>query len=186
MNKLFNKKTGIVALIIIVLLVVAGGAFYLGKGQKSTTEVQPTPQVTLSPTLAESPTPTATPTATPRPTATPTPTNTPTPTPIPGVVNIETSVNPTTSNTCTQTFTFTAKIYTNGAATVTYHWLRSDNATDATKTITFTSASMQTVTDTWTRGPVGSGSTVSGWERVEILTPNSTLGNKAEFTLSCP
>lgn len=180
-------------------VLVLGGAIavgvFIGKQQKPQTAMpQPTAQVTPGTTITGIPTPTDTPipttttkpTPTPKPTTTPTQTPTPTPTPTPGVINIEDSVSPTTSSACSQVFTFTGKIFTNAATTVTYKWNRSDGAGAMTQTLTFTSASMQTVTDTWSLGPEASGTHVNGWERIEILTPNSTLGNQAEFTLSCP
>lgn len=144
------------------------------------------PDVTYAPTSAVSPTPTKKPTPTPTRGPTPTLSPTATPTGAPGVVNIETSVTPSNSTACSQKFTFSAKIYTNGAATVGYKWLRSDNASAPTQTLTYSSAGMQTVSEDWTVGPVASGSAMSGWERIEIESGGSGVSNKAEFTLSCP
>jgi len=70
--------------------------------------------------------------------------------------------------------------------TVKYKWLRSDGAGAPEQTLTYTEAGMQTVNDSWTRGPLAPGSSTSGWERIEITSPGSALSNKAEFTLSCP
>lgn len=191
-----RKKIIYIVAAIIAILLIAFGAFMFGKKQSGTNapaEITPTPTVEtlVSPTLdvtaspSVTPTKSATTTPTKKPTATPSVTPTPSPTPTPGVVNIEASVSPTTSSSCTQKFTFTAKIYTNAAATVKYKWLRSDNATSAEQTLTYTEAGMQTVTTEWTLGQA-SGSTYNGWERIEITSPGSALGNKAEFTLSCP
>ena len=190
-----KKKIMYIGIGFIALLLVASGAFIFGK-QQSTSTNSDTPPSTItitqpvSPTVEVSPpslTPTKTPTMTPtkKPTLTPTITQTPSPTPTPGVVNIETSVSPTTSAACSQKFTFTAKIYTNGALTVKYKWLRSDNASAAEQTLTYTGAGMQTVNTEWTLGQA-SGSTYNGWQRIEITSPGTALGNKADFTLSCP
>lgn len=178
--------------VILTLAAIAGGSFFLGSKQRQTPrEATPTPSHTATPEPSESETPSSTPTitatATPskKPTSTPTATKTPTPTPTPGVVNIETSVTPQTSNACSQTFSFTAKIYTNAALTVKYKWLRSDNATAPEQTLTFDGAGMQSVTSDWTLGQA-SGNQYNGWKRIEITSPVSTLSNKAEFTISCP
>ena len=191
-----RKKIIYIVAGIIAILLIAFVAFMFGKNQSGTNvpaEITPTPTIetlvspTLDVTASPSVTPTKSVTSTPtkKPTATPSVTPTPSPTPTPGVVNIEASVSPKTSSSCTQKFTFTAKIYTNAAATVKYKWLRSDNATSAEQTLTYTEAGMQTVTTEWTLGQA-SGSTYNGWERIEITSPGSALGNKAEYTLSCP
>ena len=195
----------IILLGISVLLVglLIGGAFFFGIKQRSgTTTITPTPTVMAAPTIEETPEPTPTegptetptriPTPTKKPTSTPTPgpsvTPSPTasPTPTPGVVNIEASVSPTTSNTCTQKFSFSAKIYTNGAATVKYKWLRSDNASAPEQTLTYSGAGVQTVSEDWTVGPVSSGGSMSGWERIQIISGGSGVSNTADFTLTCP
>lgn len=196
-----NKQLILIAGAVLGVFLLIGGIFFAVnmKQSGSTATPTPTPSPTIEPTMAvETPKPTATlaptvaptkavtPTPTKTPAPTPTITPTPSPTPAPGVVNIEASVTPTTSNTCTQKYVFSAKIYTNGAATVKYKWLRSDNAISPEQSITFTEAGNQTVTTEWTRGPIGSGTNEAGWQRIEILSPGSGLGNKAEFTLSCP
>lgn len=199
-----NKQLILIGAGVLVVFLIIGGIFFAigARGNNAGANPTPTPtpsiEVTGEPTPFVTEAPTVTPTrsvtptraATPTPSRTPAPTATitptPSPTPAPGVVNIEASVTPTTSNTCTQKYTFSAKIYTNGAATVKYKWLRSDNAISPEQSITFTEAGMQTVTTEWTRGPITSGTTEGGWQRIEILSPGSGLGNKAEFTLSCP
>lgn len=197
-----NKQLILIGAGALAVFLLIGGIFFAVRIRSTDTAAVPTPtpspEVTSEPApmTTDTPTPsptrsvtptkatTPTPTKTPAPTATNTPT--PSPTPTPGVVNIEASVTPSTSDACTQKYTFSAKIYTNGAATVKYKWLRSDNAIAPEQSITFTEAGMQTVTTEWTRGPVTSGTTEGGWMRVEILSPGTGLGNKAEFTLSCP
>ncbi len=195
-----------IALIVLIIGVLIGGGIFLFAVKRSAdsesasptptpteTVEEPTPTDDAIPTTNLTPTKSVTATPTRRPTATPTrapattPSSTPTPAPTAttGVVNIENSVSPTTSAACTQNFVFSAKIYTNGAATVKYKWLRSDGATAPEQTITFTDAGMQTVTTTWSRGPIAAGETATGWERIEILSPGSGLSNQAEYTLTC-
>lgn len=92
------------------------------------------------------------------------------------------SVSPTSyTGTCPETFIFTATITANGAGVVTYTWLRSDGALSPAQTITFTGAGTQTVTTTWTLSPAS----FSGWEQLEITSPNGTLSNQANFALAC-
>ena len=193
-----NKQLILIGAGVLALFLIIGGIFFAiglksdSKSAEPTPSPSPTASVTESPTpfITEAPTMTPTKAATPTPTKKPVPTATitptPSPTPTPGVVNIEASVSPTTSNACTQKYTFSAKIHTNGAATVKYKWLRSDNAIAPEQSITYTEAGVQNVTTEWTRGPVTSGTTEGGWMRIEILSPGTGLGNKAEFTLSCP
>lgn len=189
---MLKNKVVLVGIAILLILGLVGLGIMIGTKQKSArNQLIPTPTVTPSPTVEATPsgettalTPTAKSTLTP--TVTPRPTNTPTPTPTPAVVNIETSVDPTSSDACNKVFTFTSKIYTNAATTVTYKWLRSDGATGSVQTLTFTSGGMQTVSEQWSLGPLSASSHMNGWERIEIVTPNSTLGNQAPFTLSCP
>ena len=91
-----------------------------------------------------------------------------------------TSVSMEVSGSC-GTFTITANITTNSAGTVTYHWVRSDNATDtATHTpVNFTGAGTQSVSTTWS-------TTASGdkWMDIYIDAPNHQQFGRAEF--SCP
>ncbi|MBI3380102.1 hypothetical protein HY029_05085 [Candidatus Gottesmanbacteria bacterium] len=123
-------------------------------------------------------------TSTPKPpTATPNPTATPTPV-VFSVTSVTASVDPANhSGTCPKQFNFSAQITSNTAGTVTYKWERSDGAGASTQSLSFSGAATQTVTDSWTLG--GSGFSYSGWEKVTILTPNSTSSNQANFTLAC-
>lgn len=79
-------------------------------------------------------------------------------------------------------FTATAKLETNGAGTVTYHWVRSDGATDTTihEALEFSSAGApQSVSTSWA-------TTASGdkWIDIYIDEPNHQQIGRAEFT--CP
>lgn len=192
MEGLKTKQIILIAIGVLAVGLVLGGAFFIGqqsaKEQPIPTPTQsptatPTSNVTPSPSLTPTKTPTNTPTK--KPTSTPTNTPQPTSTPTPGVINIEASVSPTSSNTCNQLFEFKAKIYTNAAMTVKYKWLRSDNASASEQTLTYDASGMKEVTTSWTLGQT-SGNTYNGWQRIEITSPGSALSNKAEFSLSCP
>lgn len=87
---------------------------------------------------------------------------------------------PSYSGPCPFEFTFSAIITVNGPGTVTYVWDRSDGSPGPVQSAAFASAGSQMVTDAWYLG-----GTYSGWERVRILTPNSTMSNEAVFTLNC-
>jgi hypothetical protein len=82
------------------------------------------------------------------------------------------------------TFTFTGKITTNGAGTVTYKWERSDGASSSEDTITFSDAGTKTVTTTWTYG--GAGNVGTSWERLHVTDPNDIKSSKAEVKYNCP
>ena len=97
------------------------------------------------------------------------------------VTSVTASVTPSYFyGTCPKMFNFSAVITVNGPGTVTYKWERSDGAIAPDESITFAAAGSQTVTDSWTIGI-----SYSGWERVHILTPNDSLSNQANFTLTC-
>jgi hypothetical protein len=97
------------------------------------------------------------------------------------VTSVTASVDPSSFiGACPKTFNFYAVITVNGPGTVTYRWERSDGASGTTKSITFAAAGSQTVTDSWTIGI-----SYSGWQVVHILTPNDSLSNQANFTLTC-
>jgi hypothetical protein len=91
-----------------------------------------------------------------------------------------TSVSMSVSGSC-GSFNITASITTNAAGSVTYHWIRSDGATDnATHTpIDFTAAGTQSVSTSWS-------TTASGakWMDIYIDGPNHQQFGRAEF--SCP
>lgn len=184
---------------VLLLALLGGGAFLAGrmtspKGetQNTTMTPSPTPQITLTPTPALKEEVTKTPTkkpAVPTNTPVPQPTNTPTPAPTNApatVTTVSASVTPTTyTGSCAtaKQFTFSATITANGGTVVKYKWTRSDGASGAEQTISFTSASSQTVTDTWTLG--GPGFSYAGWEKVQVSQPNTIESNQATFTLNC-
>jgi hypothetical protein len=80
-------------------------------------------------------------------------------------------------------FDFTATItVTKGPVDVTYKWIRSDGAGAPVETLRFagTGRQQKTVTDSWTLS-----ASYTGWEAVQILTPNASQSNHANFTLTC-
>lgn len=92
------------------------------------------------------------------------------------VTGVSTNVSPSSNSCGTDTFTFTGSISATAAGTVRYTWERSDGAWMAEKTLTFTGAGTQTVTDTWTLG-----SNYNGWVRLHVLSPNDMSSNMATF-----
>ena len=94
--------------------------------------------------------------------------------------------NDSYSGLCIQaiSFTFTAQITANGQGIVSYKWIRSDGVTSSTpQTVNFTSAGTQTVSTNWTLGTPGF--SYAGWEKMQIVSPNSLESNQATFTLNC-
>jgi hypothetical protein len=91
-----------------------------------------------------------------------------------------TSVSFTTSGGCGN-FTATANITVNKPGTVTYYWLRSDDAKDTTThdPLEFTAAGTKSVSQSWS-------TTASGakWIDIYIDTPNHQQFGRASFT--CP
>ena len=187
-----QSKKILVGVVVVVLLVIVGViAFIANKRSANTAEVSPTPQASAVATPSESPSPSLSPTTSPSPSAkttpkpSPSPTPSPTPTPTFSVTAVVASVSPTSfTGACPKKFDFNGTVAANGPGTVTYKWVRSDGASGPVQTLIFSSAGSQAVSaDDWTFG--GSGSSYSGWEKVQILTPNSTESNQASFSLNC-
>jgi hypothetical protein len=91
-----------------------------------------------------------------------------------------TSVNFTNSGGC-DGFTATANITVNGAGSVTYHFVRSDGATDNNvyAPIVYTAAGTQSVNKSWTTTAAG-----THWIDIYIDSPNHQQFGRASFT--CP
>jgi hypothetical protein len=91
-----------------------------------------------------------------------------------------TSVNFINSGGCGG-FTAIANVTTNGAGSVTYHWVRSDGVADTNphSPIVYTSAGTQSVSEAWA-------TTASGtyWIDIYIDSPNRQQFGRASFT--CP
>ena len=98
----------------------------------------------------------------------------------PAIVFAVTSAPVTNGGTC-GAFTATANIITNGAGSVTYHWVRSDGAIDAAPhpALVFASAGTQSVNTAWSVSAPG-----SYWIDIYIDTPNNQQFGRANFT--CP
>ncbi|MEK7561300.1 MAG: hypothetical protein AAB541_00350 [Patescibacteria group bacterium] len=185
-----DKKTTYSILAAVVVLIVLGSLFFVGKNSFfKKAESSPTPSPSASPSASPSPSPSTSPKASPKVSPTPTPTPTPSPTPSPSptfsVTGVTAAVSPTSySGACPKEFVFSANITANGAGTVTYKWTRSDGASGQTKSLVFSGAGTQAAEgSTWTLG--GSGNTYNNWEKVQILTPNTTESNQANFSLNC-
>jgi hypothetical protein len=101
------------------------------------------------------------------------------------VTKVLVSVNPTSfDGICPKRFNFTAKITASGPGIVRYRWLRSDGATAPVKNLVFKRAQTRTVTSIWQLG--GPGKTYRGyWKKVEIVSPNPVVSNRALFDLTC-
>ncbi len=91
-----------------------------------------------------------------------------------------TSVSFTNSGGC-GSFTATANITANGAGSVTYHWVRSDGATDtvAHPAVVFAAAGSQSVSTSWSTTAAG-----TMWLDLYVDTPNNQQFGRASFT--CP
>lgn len=78
-------------------------------------------------------------------------------------------------------FNTTANITTNGAGSVTYHWVRSDGATDTVShpAIVYGAAGTQTASTSWSASAAG-----TYWIDIYIDTPNHQQFGRATFT--CP
>jgi hypothetical protein len=113
---------------------------------------------------------------------------TPTPTPLPEIAepftaSVSVTVDQSTfRGTCPVQFTFTATITTNGAGTVEYQWLRSDQAQAQAQSINFNAAGSKQVVSTW---DISSGIHENLWKQVKILSPNNALSNQATFSVYC-
>jgi len=81
------------------------------------------------------------------------------------------------------TFNIQANITTNGAGTVTYYWAKSDGTNTALQSLTFGSASTQTVLLSHTiSGAVAAG---DYWVKIYIDNPNHQLFPALNFHILC-
>ncbi|MDO8487834.1 MAG: hypothetical protein Q7S31_00770 [bacterium] len=189
----------------IILAILGGLAFWFGSRDQSAVPSLPTPTPSLtvlvspepspSPSVSPSPSPKVSPKPTPKPSPSPVaspspsplPSTSPTPTPTPAAVSVSPpTVTPPSSNSCTQTFTFQASITVNAAMTITYKWERSDPSSSDPISLTFAGPGTQNVSTTWQSGPLASGASNNGWERVHVLTPSDVTSSQANFTQTCP
>ncbi len=90
------------------------------------------------------------------------------------------AVNSNVTGKCTQIIRFRGSITFNGRGTVQYRFIRSDGGKGRTESMTFAAAGTKSVSTEWHLGK-----SYSGWEAIEILSPNSLQSNRANFTLQC-
>ncbi len=97
------------------------------------------------------------------------------------ITTVTAIVDNTSSNgTCPVRFTFTGTLSSNDAGTVTYKWERSDGSATPTETMAFPNATSLTASNTWEIG-----SSISGWQRLHVLTPNDVFSNAVNVQLTC-
>ena len=71
-----------------------------------------------------------------------------------------------------------------GSGTVTYRWIRDDNASAPVQTLSFDGPGSMDVQTTWTRSGEP-GATIEGWQAIEIIDPAPAESERATFALQC-
>jgi hypothetical protein len=84
------------------------------------------------------------------------------------------------TGTCPKSATYTGKITTNGAGTVSYRWVRSDGIGE-TRTLNFSAAGTQSVANV----NMNYTHSATHWAKLEVLAPNAMTSDQAKFTLNC-
>ena len=85
---------------------------------------------------------------------------------------------------CPVMITFSGRIsVAGGGGTVSYKWIRNDGASAPVETLTFAGPGSQEISTTWTLGAAGT--TYAGWQAIEILDPQATTSDRAEFKVLC-
>jgi hypothetical protein len=84
---------------------------------------------------------------------------------------------------CPANPTFYGEIVTNGATTVKYTWVSSDGRSWPTRNLKFTSATTQSVSESWKLGAPGK--KVNKWIQLQTLSPNRKNSNKVDYVLNC-
>jgi len=85
---------------------------------------------------------------------------------------------------CPVTISFSGAITVNGNGTVQYKLLRSDGAVSPMQVLQFDSAGTKPVSAIWSLGGP-SLSTYSGWQAIQIVSPNVMQSDKASFAFQC-
>ncbi len=83
-------------------------------------------------------------------------------------------------STCPTTVDFRGSITMDGRGTVKYTFERSDGATGPVHTLYFASAGTKEVSTTWTLGM-----SYSGYEKLQVISPNRMESSEARFNLNC-
>jgi hypothetical protein len=85
---------------------------------------------------------------------------------------------------CPVTISFTGRISVlQGTATVAYRWLRSDGASAPVQSVSFSKPGSETVTTSWQLGSPGDA--LSGWQAIEVVSPQQAKSNQAAFKVTC-
>jgi hypothetical protein len=85
---------------------------------------------------------------------------------------------------CPVMITFSGRIsVAGGGGTVSYTWIRNDGASAPVETLMFAGPGSQDVTTTWYIGDASMN--YSGWQAIEILDPQATTSDRAEFRIQC-
>jgi hypothetical protein len=106
--------------------------------------------------------------------------------PIAGPVVTAVSLRPVKTRVgepCPANPTFYGEIATDGATTVKYTWVSSDGRSWPTRNLKFTSATTQSVSESWKLGAPGKH--VNKWIELQILSPNRKTSNKVDYVLNC-
>ena len=97
------------------------------------------------------------------------------------VTSVSVSVTPPSfDGVCPKLFAFDGIVVSDAPGVVRYKWIRSDGAMAPEQSLTFKVAGKQPVKTTWTIGK-----SYTGWQAVQILSPNPLVSNRASFTLRC-
>lgn len=84
------------------------------------------------------------------------------------------------TGTCPRRFTFTGTVTASEPGTVTYKWERSDGTATPLETLIFAGSGSLTVVNAWDVP-----STVDGWARLKVMSPNELASNQARFVAVC-
>jgi hypothetical protein len=84
---------------------------------------------------------------------------------------------------CPANLTFRGAITTNGATTVEFTWVSSDGRSWPTRSLKFTDAGTQSVSQSWKLGKRGK--KVDEWLQLEVVSPNRMKSKEAPVTLNC-
>ena len=102
------------------------------------------------------------------------------------VTGVSVEANPTSHDgPCPKLFKFTGVITVNRGGKVKYRWFHSDGKHRPPASTIFRGPEAHTITDTWTLGTSSTPFHYDGYVRLQILSPTTSLSDKATFTLNC-